>query len=402
MPKLTKRLVDSLEPRKSDYVEWDGDLSGFGIRVWPSGRKSFVLWFRNASGRARKMTLGAYGQLTVDQARKLALGKLAEIATGDDPAEKKVSARRGNTVSELADRYLSEHAIPKKKPESVKADRRLLNTAILPRIGRRAVPDVSRKDIGELHHAMRKTPVQANRVIALLSKMFNLAEAWGLRPDGSNPCRHIQKFKERGRERFLSGEEMVRLAGVLDEAQETGQESPVAVAAIRLLLFSGMRKTEVLTLEWTHVDLDRQVADLPDSKTGKKTVHLSAPALAVLADLPRLKGNPYVFPGRKPGSRFVGLQKVWERIRSKADIEDVRLHDLRHTFASVGVTDGLSLPMIGKLLGQKQASTTLRYAHLAEDPQKEATEQIGRRITDAMTKKSHNGKVIQLWAKSKG
>lgn len=239
---------------------------------------------------------------------------------------------------------------------------------------------------------MRTTPGAANRTLALLSKMFNLAEKWGLRPDGSNPCRHVERYRERKLERFLSNAELARLGAVLNEAERTRTESPSAIAAVRLLLFTGCRLSEILTLCWQHVDLEQGVLRLPESKTGAKVVYLPPAALEVLQGIDRVEGNSYVVVGAKPGAHLVNLTKPWHRIRAKAGLDDVRIHDLRHSFASMAAAGGLSLPIIGALLGHTQAATTQRYAHLAANPLKQASELTGKRIADALNtsrQKSH-------------
>ena len=231
---------------------------------------------------------------------------------------------------------------------------------------------------------MRATPGAANRTLALLSKMFNLAEKWGLRPDGSNPCRHIEKYPERRIDRFLSNAELADLGKVLAEDEYGRTELPSSIAAIRLLLFTGCRLSEILTLRWEHVDFENQYLRLPESKTGPKLVYLSPPALDLLSDLKREDDNPFVILGRKPGTHQVNLRKPWGRIRKKAGLEDVRIHDLRHSFASMAVAGGLSLPVIGALLGHSQPATTARYAHLADDPLRQAANIAGGRIAAAM------------------
>jgi integrase len=231
---------------------------------------------------------------------------------------------------------------------------------------------------------MSETPGAANRALALFSKMANLAERWGWRPDGSNPCRHVDKYPEHRSERFLSDMEIARLAEALAESEQSSTESSSVIAAIRLLLFTGARLSEILTLRWEHVDFESQCLRLPDSKTGAKTIYLPAPALNILADLHRSDSNPYVIAGAKPGAHLVNLRKPWDRIRRRAGLQGVRLHDLRHSFASMAVAGGLSLPIIGALLGHTQPSTTARYAHLAADPLKQATDLIGQRIAAAM------------------
>ncbi len=214
--------------------------------------------------------------------------------------------------------------------------------------------------------------------------MLNLAESWGIRPDGSNPCRHVERYPEKRRERFLSAEELERLGRVLTEAEAEGAEPLSAIAAIRLLILTGCRVQEILGLRWEQVDFERRQIHFEESKTGQKAVAFGAAALELLSDLPRHEGNPHVIPGKKEGAHFVGMPKVWQRIRTRAGLEDVRLHDLRHSFASVGAGAGLSLPIIGKLLGHTQAATTQRYAHLAADPVREAADRVSAEIAAAL------------------
>jgi len=385
MAKLTKRFVENITPRPSgETLEWDDQLPGFGIRVWPSGKRVYVLKYRTNDGRQRKATIGQHGPLTTEQARRLALKWLSEAKHGGDPAGEHSEARRAPTFVQLAERYLSEHARVKKKPRSVKSDEDLLRLHILPKLGRHKVASVTRAEVTRLHHSMRGTPGAANRTIALLSKMFNLAEKWGLCPDGSNPCRHVERYRERKFERFLSEVELARLGEALAKAEANKTELPSVITAIRLLLFTGCRLSEILTLRWKHVDLEAQCLRLPDSKTGAKTIYLSPPALEVLAGIERETGNPYVIEGAKPGAHLVNLRKPWHRIRASVELDDVRIHDLRHSFASVAVAGGLSLPIIGALLGHTQPQTTARYAHLAADPLRQANDIIGRRIASVL------------------
>jgi integrase len=397
--KITKRAVDALKPGPdgAETMLWDTEVKGFGCRVQRGGSKSYIVHYRVGSGRGaplRKLTIGKHGApWTPETARKEARRLLGMVEGGVDPAADKIARKEAPTIADLAERFLAEHAESKRKASTANAYRTTLNRTILPALGKRKVIDVKRHDIAKLHHECRATPYQANLVLAVLSTMFNLAEQWGLRPDGANPCRRIERFAERKRERMLSAAELARLGDAL--AAHTG--SPYAVAAVKLLVFTGARRGEILNLEWSWIDFDRGEARLPDSKTGAKTLHLPPPALAVLAELPRLDGNPYVIVGGKPGAALVTLGKPWRAIRAAAGLDDLRLHDLRHAFASVAASSGMGLPIIGKMLGHTQAATTHRYAHLASDPVKAAAAAVAEKIAAAMgANKAGDGEVVPL------
>jgi integrase len=384
MAKLTKRTVDALKPRPDcDLVVFDSELSGFGVRVKSSGRKSYLVQYRNAGGRSRRLTISGHGRLTADEARNQAKQLLAAAARGQDPAEERHLALRAPTVAQLAALYVERHARPRKK--TAIADESMLRRYILPAFGTRKVEAITAGDVARLHHALGNKPLAANRVLALISVMFNLAESWGLRAPGSNPCRHLKRYPERKRERFLGDEELQRLGTVLAEAQ--GVEHPSALAAIRLLLLTGARRSEILTLKWEHVDLERYALRLPDSKTGAKVIALGAAAAALLASLDRREGNPYVCWGNSDGGHFIGLQHVWQRLRRRAQLPEARLHDLRHSFASFGAAAGMGLPILGALLGHKQPVTTARYAHLANDPLRAAADRITGEIAAALDRR---------------
>ena len=381
MPKLTKRLVEAAEPRDKDYIIFDNDLPGFGLRVLPSGKRSYMVQYR--AGRTfRRMALGLHGVLTTEMARTEALKVLAAAKQGIDPAGARERARRELTVEEVGERMIHEHAETHCKEGTVVNYRYYLKTYINPRIGKMQASAVARPDIARLHHDLRFAPIQANRCLQLLSKMFNLAEVWGLRPDGTNPCRHVKKYPEKKRERYLSRDELARLGEVLRLCEIDGIESQAAINAIRLLIFTGCRLGEIMTLKWEYVDLAGAALNLPDSKTGAKTVHIGGPAVDVLKQIERLPSNPWVITGTLPGAHLTDLQPPWPRIRKRAGIEDVRIHDLRHTFASVAVANGQGLPMIGKLLGHTQVQTTARYAHLASDPVKKAAHLVSGEIAE--------------------
>jgi integrase len=384
--KITKRAVDALRPANDgrELVLWDSELAGFGVRVQRGGGKTFIVKYRAGGGRdtpVRKLTIGRHGSpWTTETARAEAKRLLALVAHGKDPAAAKAAAKTAPTVAELAAKFLAEHVAAKRKASTAREYRRLLDHVALPAIGKKRVAELTRQDIARLHNARQATPTEANRALACLSTMFNFAERIGWRPDGSNPCRHVEKYRQRRRERFLSPAELARLGDVL--AAYDG--SPYYAAAIKLLVFTGARLGEILDLQWQWIDFERAEARLPDSKTGAKTLHLPPPALAVLAELPRVAGNPHVIVGGVAGAALVNLEKPWRAIRKAAGIEDVRLHDLRHSFASIAASGGMGLPIIGKMLGHTQAQTTQRYAHLASDPVKAAAAAVAGKIAAAM------------------
>ncbi len=390
--KITKRLLDSLKlPETGEVKVWDSVLRGFVVRVRAGGSRRFTVeWMRER--KTRRLTLGEYGPLTADQARELARQVLARVARGEDPAAVLAERKAAPTVADLGPRYLEQHAVPKKKAASVTADERMLRLYILPTLGKRKVAEIALREVADLHHSLRAKPVQANRVLALMSKMLGLAERWGLRPPGSNPCRGVDRFPEKSRERFLSAAELARLGAVL--AEEEGEE-PFVVLAVRLLLLTGARRDEVLTLRWADVDLDRASLRLADSKTGAKVIPLGPAALALLASAPRMEGNPYVIPGRRTGGRLVGIQRPWVSIRERAKLADLRLHDLRHSFASIGAAAGLGLPILGAILGHRNQATTARYAHLSDDPRRAAAARISDEIAGALSGQPA-GEVVQF------
>lgn len=373
--KLTKRYIDSLECKSKDYFVWDDELSGFGVRVFPTGRKQFVVQYRHGK-ISRRMSLGRYGAIVPDQARKMAMEVLVKVNSGNDPLSERKELRSALTVRDLADRFDQEHIAVHLKPTTAKEYRRNLKLFILPALGSMRINDVTRADVARFHHDWRHKPYQANRNLEIVSKMFNLAELWGLRPDGTNPRRHIKKYAEKKRERYYSPAELRAIGRTLNEMEQERIELASAIAAVRLLLFTGCRLNEILRLQWEHVDLESKMLRLTDSKTGAKTVLLGASAIEILSGIPRDISNPFVITGRNPGAHLTDLQPFWQRVRARAGLKDARIHDLRHTFASVAVSNGQTLPMIGRLLGHTQVQTTARYAHLANDPVMQAANDI--------------------------
>jgi integrase len=407
--KLTKRTVDALASREREYTEWDTELRGFGCRVFPQGRKTFVYYYRVGGGRRssqRKMKLGVYCEaFTVDQARTMARQVHADTVRGDDPAGDRAARRKADTLEEFAKQYMSDHSRAVKKASSAKSDQWLLDRHILPKLGNRKVVDLTTAEIARFIRASatqvdrrgreRSTPTLANRIRALLSHMMTLAIKWDVRPDRTNPVIGVEKFPERSLERFLLGVELKRLGEVLREAETNVAEPWQAIAAIRLLVLTGCRKGEILSLKWNYIDRENGVLLLPDSKTGKKTIYLTPPVAELLDTLPRVQGCPYVLPAQRAAHRrkgysgpareaneghFIGVAHVWERLRKKAGLHSVRLNDLRHTFASKGVGLGVSLPLIGGLLGHADMKTTAKYAHLSADPTRQAGMLIAQRL----------------------
>lgn len=384
--KLTKTAIQNAQPNANgDLMIYDTDVPTLCVRVKPSGAKSYCIQYRNADRQSKRMTIGRYETMTPDQARKIAREKLVDVAKGLDPAAQRNERRSMMTMGQFCEAYMERHANKHKKASSAKEDRRYIDRDILPKLGKKKVRDITRQDINALHQGISKSPYAANRVLSLLSKMMNLAEAWGERDDGTNPSRHVQKFRETPKERYLDDGELARLGDALIKFEDS---TPAAVDAIRLLLLTGARKSEILTLRWENVDLERKTISLDDSKTGARTILIDDPAIEVLKAAKARTQSLWVIPGRDPDLHMKELRKAWKRICDVAGFDGVRIHDLRHTHASMAVGAGLSLPMVGKLLGHTQAQTTARYAHLADDPVREASSVVGNHMARALAKKS--------------
>jgi integrase len=375
--KLTKRTVDALTYEGAGNAAcylWDDELPGFGCRVYPTGRKAFVAAYR-VGGRRRFFTLGAYGRLTCDEARRTAKATLGDATRGIDPATKREQERQGETIRDLCTAYLERHAATKR---SGAEDQRRIDRHILPAWGGRKARDITRADVAALHSRIgRAAPYEANRTLALLSKMFALAEVWGFTPDGHpSPARAIDRFREEKRDRWVTPEELPRLADAIN--REPNQS---ARHALWLYLLTGARKTELLQARWEDVDWRRGELRLPETKAGR--VHylpLSGPALALLRQIPRDADNPFILPGAKPGAHLVNISKPWLRVRSAAGVADVRLHDLRRTVGSWLAQAGNSLHLIGRVLNHSNTSTTAVYARFGQDQVREALEQHAQRL----------------------
>jgi integrase len=406
--KIGRRSLSSLPSVNHTKVFYDTDLTGFGLRASPTGALSFIVEYRpGAGGRSvskRRMVIGTPKNLTPEEARNIASGILARVRLGEDPAAERTNARKAETVSDLLTGFMNDHIRTKRKSRTAKLFQGYIDNHIEPAIGARKAPSLTRADVERLHQGIGKTkPVTANRVLALLGAAYSYGLRSGRLPERmTNPANGIEKFREQVRERFLTGSELYRLGEAIREAETVGlpwvNESnskharkpenrftnigPHAAAALRLLIFTGARLREILDLRWDQVDLQRGLLFLPDSKTGKKTIVLGAAAIAVLKNLPRI--GKFVIAGVDHETPRADLKRPWALVSARAGLAGLRLHDLRHSFASVGAGSGLGLPVIGKLLGHSNSKTTERYAHLAADPLRRATDVISGAIAEAM------------------
>ncbi|MFY4729120.1 tyrosine-type recombinase/integrase [Nitrospira sp. BLG_2] len=380
MPGLTKKKIDAARhPDTGQRFLRDAALRGFAVRLTP-GSKTFILE-KEIHGRVRRLKLGRYGELTVDQARDLATIKLGEIAAGKDPAEERRRRRQSITFHELEQLYLERHAVHKK---SKKNDVGMFNKWLADWRPRR-LSTITRADITARHADMGAGghTTHANRMVALVRTLFNLAFDWGVHP-GPNPASRIKFFKEVKRDRFVRPDELPRLWKALQN-----EVNPYVRGAFFVGLLTGARRSEVLSMQWADLDLDQALWRIPDTKAGRPhTLPLPRPVVDELLKIPRLEGNPYVFCGRWGKKNLNNVSKPWRRIRKEAGIHDVRLHDLRRTLGSWMVAAGASLPLIGKTLNHSQPATTAIYARLELDPVREALEKNAKRMLTYAKKKS--------------
>ena len=421
MVKLTRQPVLNLMPRPKPYIEYDTELIGFGVAVYPSGVKSWVCEYRPRGGgrgvAKKRVILGKTSQLTPEQARKAAAYMLAAVRLGRDPAQEKSERRASVTVGQLIDLFDAQYVGPMLKPGTAVGYRIALDE-LRRAHGTLKATALTRSHVAALHFRMADRPYAANRAAAVWSKAFAWAADAGLIPDGHKPSKGIKKYREQGRERFLTSEELARLGDVLREGETVGLPYSVdetkpttkhaakadnrrvkldryAAAALRLLVLTGARLREILHAKWEQIDLERGLIFLADSKTGRKTLYLSAAAREVLANVPRIQGNPHVIAGAKDGAPRSDLKKPWAAVSRAAGLEGVRIHDLRHSFASFGAGASLGLPIIGKLLGHTEPATTARYAHLDADPMRRAVDTIGATIVAAM-ERNRGAEIVQL------
>lgn len=381
--RLTKTIIDKAQTDDKDLLIWSRDLSGFGVRVKASGAKAFVLSYRNKYGQQRRHTIGKVGVFTVEEARKEARLILADVARGEDPAADRKSTREVLTIKEFAERYMREFAQRHKAPSTVATDETNLRRHILPNLGQKSVKEIQFADVQKLHQKMADKPGAANRTLALLSHMMTMASEWGLRPEELNPCRRVRPYKLKTHTRYLSEAELSRLGDALKIAAEEGTMLPSAVYAVRLLLLTGCRLGEVLSLKWAFVDFEKCWLNLPTSKTGPKVVHLNSAAIGVLKACIGMD-ETWVLPGRREGTPMSDLKKPWKRLQEAADIEDVRIHDLRHSYGSIGAAMNLGAPILKEILGHTDIRTTSKYMHLGSNPIKAGNEAIGSLIASRL------------------
>jgi len=377
VPALTKRFIDSLKPTSKEQIFYDPALIGFGVRVRPNGKKVYLLRYRNAEGLHKKLILGYHGELTPTTARILAQKNLAEIHDGADPVTAKKERREAPTVADLGQRYLDFHAV-KLKPASREAAARALRLYINPAIGKKKVADVQRSDIERLHHKIGQSkPVGATRILAMLSKAFNLAERWGFRPQGTNPCRFVDKYRETPRDRPVKSDELPRLLEAIEN-----ESDPYVRAALRLFLLTGLRKRELLHARWENVDLGRGTLRLPHTKNGRpRHVPLSPAAVEILRNLPRRIDSPFVFPcTTTPAKPRNDLYKAWRRVRTAAECPDLRIHDLRHSVATWLAESGFEGQAIQKALGHASLATTMKYIHANDGRARTALDSAAERL----------------------
>lgn len=395
--KITRKFVDALEPPTSAQKEfyWDTELKGFGVVVTERGKKTFIINYTNDENRYRRKTIGDCQKLSVEQARGIAKDLFHDIAKGIDPIEEESKICKEQTFQQAIENYYTDYIKTHCAPSTVKTERRRIDRVLIPAFGKRRVSSITHKDICDFMNKRRDKPIDANRARALLSAFFGSCEKWGLIPRGTNPVTGAPKFLENKRERFLSPEEFARLESVLAEAEKTLSESPYVIAMIRLLMHTGCRPGEIQNLQWAWVDLDKRNIRMPRTSTKEKrakTIFITEPMLEIFASLKRVNGNAYVICSeRMDGKPMNNVAKAWKRICAAAKLEDLHLHDLRHSHASMANSLGYSLPMIGALLGHSQYQTTLRYAHLADTQLRQAAEHISKAIAET---KQAAGKVV--------
>jgi integrase len=380
--KLTKTAVDAATPKDHDYELRDTTVPGFMLKVTPAGRKIFMLQYQTNSGVRRKPAIGRFGELTVEQARKIAQDWLAEVRQGNDPSAEKTAARAAPSIKQLCEKFIEEYSKLHNKPSTVEGNELNIKNHIVPRLGRMKVHEVTRADISTFMTALSDRPIIANRTLACLRKMFNLSEIWGYRPDGSNPCRHVQKYAEKGSTRFITDDELRKLFTYLDTAERDGLEHPFLMLAIRLQFEFAARMSEVLALEWAWIDLEQRRVTWPDSKTGGMTKPLSDEAYRLLTAAPRFEDSPFVCPSIFDPAKSMTVNTYhhgWKRVLKRAGIPHVGTHGIRHRAATDIANSGVPLKVGMALTAHKTVAMFMRYIHNEDDPVRSAADVVAAR-----------------------
>lgn len=383
--KITKTMIEKLVPAdgKPKYL-WEENTPGFGVKVTAAGKKSFIFKYRIGQGRKAKqrwMTLGNVRAVRIESARNSAREAYLVALSGRDPKEVNVKPKV-TRLSEVWERY-SQEKLPRLKTSTQNDYSSMWAISIAPKLGGHDVSKISRADIAGIHEGLSKTPYRANRVLALISSLLNHAETWEYRTIGANPCQRIKKYTETPKERFLSLDEVNTLFSVMREMVHLNELESSLDRYFRLMLFTGARKNEILQAKLAWVDSKNLSLELPDSKTGKRSIPLSVSAMKILVEqmsYANSRNSEYLFPGRDSLKPKVNVNKAWSRIRKKACLNNLRIHDLRHTSASLMAEDGTPLMAIGKVLGHSNARTTERYAHIGEKVASKAAESLGKRL----------------------
>jgi len=393
--KFTKKMLEAIEPTEKRQVYFDDMVTGLALKVMPSGHKSFYYCYRAGKGRGapkRQVQLGAFPDLTVEQARDKAKRYQAQVIQGQDPAKDIQQLKDRQSVAEVLALFFNEHVQVKLKTHTITQYEGLARRCVLPAMGKTKVEEVSHRDVAQLHHQLKDTPYQANRTLAMLSKFFGWCEVNGFRQRLTNPVFGLEKYKEKKQMEFMGQAELSAVGQALESLETEGRINGLMASALRLVALTGARVSEILSLKWEYlVDLQAGLVHLPDSKTGFKVLHLSTPAIEVLMSIPRR--TEFVFPSFDAAcGHITSLRKVWDMVRATAGFKGRwRIHDLRHAYASTAVNSGASLPFIGKLLGHSQASTTARYAHVAENPAHKVAEETGTMIAEAFKARPQGG-----------
>lgn len=411
MPKITKRFVDSAEPRAEKWVAWDDEVAGFGLVVMPSGVKSYVVRYRTTESRDRRITIGRSNVVTPDQARTRAREILVDVGKGEDPLADRRAKRDGATMADLFDAYEKEHVAHHLSPRTAAEHKRLITKHLRPEFGALKVESFTTQDARRLHYAMRSTPRQANYALGILSKALSLAEDWGMRPEGRNPCAKIAKYPEKARDRFLTPEEVGRLGKALVDAETVGlpwvvdetiekakhhakpenrfsRVDKTAVAIVRMLLLTGARLSEIAELRWEHVDFERGTIALPHQKGRSRRAHVvPSAAMDLLSRRKRIDGVPWIFSRTGDDERSISvyvIENAWWRIRAAAGLDDVRLHDLRHTVGTWAARTGANAFQIRDVLRHSGIAMTGRYVNRDDEPLRALSESIGDALVAAL------------------